>query len=84
MPGFRRASGQPPYKLRNGRQVDGTLRDETDTHVVVTTGTPAVDERIAKSDIAEWTNPVSAMPPMGLILKPREIRDVVQFLSTLE
>ena len=75
-PGFGTAS----FKLRNGRQVDGTLRDETDTHVVVTTGTPAVEERIAKSDIAERTNPVSAMPPMGLILKPREIRDVVQYL----
>ena len=79
-PGF----GTVSFKLRNGRQVDGTLRDETDTHVVVTTGTAAVEERIAKSDIAERTNAVSAMPPMGLILKPREVRDVVQYLSTLK
>jgi quinoprotein glucose dehydrogenase len=41
-------------------------------------------QRIAKTDIADRTNPVSAMPPMGLILKPREIRDLVEFLSTLK
>jgi putative heme-binding domain-containing protein len=70
--------------LRNGQRVDGTLREETDTHVVLMTGDPQVERRIAKTDIAERTNPVSAMPPFGLILKPREIRDLVAFLSVLK
>jgi quinoprotein glucose dehydrogenase len=70
--------------LRSGDVVSGTLREETDTHVVVATGDPPAPQRIAKSDIAQRTDPVSAMPPMGLILKPREIRDLVEFMSTLK
>jgi quinoprotein glucose dehydrogenase len=70
--------------LKNGTRVDGTLRDETDTHVVVMAGTPPAEQRIAKTDIAERTNPVSAMPPVGLIVKPREVRDLVAYLSTLK
>ena len=70
--------------LRNGQRVDGTLREETDTHVVLMVGDPQVERRIPKADIAERTNPVSAMPPFGAILKPREIRDLVEFLSRLK
>jgi putative membrane-bound dehydrogenase-like protein len=70
--------------LRNGQRVDGTLREETDTHVVLMVGDPQVERRISKADIAERTNPVSAMPPFGLILKPREIRDLVAFLGMLK
>ncbi|CAN5881196.1 c-type cytochrome [soil metagenome] len=79
-PGF----GVVSMTLRNGQRVDGTLREETDTHVVVLTGTPPVPQQIAKAEIAERTNPVSAMPPMGLLMKPREIRDIVEYLSTLK
>ena len=70
--------------LKNGTRVDGTLRDETDTHVVLMAGTPPAEQRIAKTDIAERTNPVSAMPPVGSIVKPREVRDLVAYLSTLK
>jgi putative heme-binding domain-containing protein len=70
--------------LKNGQRVDGTLREETETHLVLMAGTPPAERRIAKTEIAQRTDPVSAMPPMGLILKPREIRDVVEFLSMLK
>jgi putative heme-binding domain-containing protein len=70
--------------LRDGQRIDGTLRQETETEVVLAVGTPPVERRIPKSEIAQRTNPVSAMPPFGLILKPREIRDLVEFLSTLK
>jgi hypothetical protein len=38
---------------------------------------------VAKTDVATRTNAPSAMPPMNLLLTPREIRDVVEFLSSL-
>ena len=78
-------------RLRHGRhhpaqrpRIVGMLREETPTHVVIMEGTPPVERRIAKSEIAERSNPVSPMPPYGLILKPREIRDIVEFLSVLK
>jgi putative heme-binding domain-containing protein len=79
-PGF----GTVAVTLKNGQRVDGTLREETPTHLVLVAGTPPVEQRIAKTEIAERTNPVSAMPPFGLILKPGEIRDLVEFLSYLK
>jgi putative heme-binding domain-containing protein len=79
-PGF----GTVSVTLRKGDRIVGTLRDETATHVILLEGTPPVERRIPKADIAERSNPVSAMPPFGLILKPREIRDIVEFLSTLK
>jgi putative membrane-bound dehydrogenase-like protein len=69
--------------LKNGTRVDGTLRDETATDVVVVAGTPPAERRIAKTEIAERSNPVSAMPPIGLIVRPRDVRDLVAYLSTL-
>lgn len=78
-PGF----GTVGITLKNGDRVDGTLKEETDREVVVLTGTPVTARRLAKADIAERTDPVSAMPPLGLILKPREVRDLVEFLSGL-
>jgi putative heme-binding domain-containing protein len=78
-PGF----GAVGVTLKNGDRLDGTLKDETDTEIVVMTGTPATPRRLKKSDIAERTDPVSAMPPLGLLLKPREVRDLIEFLSGL-
>ncbi len=78
-PGF----GMVGITLNNGDRIDGTVREETETEVVVLTGAPAVQRRVKKTDIAERTDPVSAMPPLGLILKPREVRDLVEFLSGL-
>ena len=78
-PGF----GTVGITLKNGKRVDGTLREETATEVVVVAGTPPAEQRLAKSEIAERTNPVSAMPPVGLIVKPREVRDLVAYLATL-
>ena len=76
-PGF----GTVSVTLKSGEKIDGTLRSESDTEVVLSTGTPPAERKIAKADIASRTDPVSAMPPLGLILKPREVRDLVEFLA---
>jgi putative membrane-bound dehydrogenase-like protein len=78
-PGF----GTVGLTLKDGTRVDGTLKEETDAEVVVLVGSPAETRRLRKADIAERTDPVSAMPPLGLVLKPREVRDLVEFLSGL-
>ena len=51
-------------------------------HIVIDAG-PA-PRRIMKTDIARRTNGPSAMPPMGSVLTRREIRDVIEYLSTLK
>lgn len=76
--------GTVSVTLKGGEQVSGTLRAETDAHVVLMVGTPPVERRIPKAEIADRTNAVSAMPPFGLILPPRDIRDLVEFLSNLK
>jgi quinoprotein glucose dehydrogenase len=39
--------------------------------------------RIKKADIVSQSKPISAMVPMGSILTKEEIRDIIEFLSTL-
>ena len=39
---------------------------------------------IQRGEIATQTPPISVMPPMLGILKPRELRDVVAYLSGLK
>lgn len=77
-PGF----GPVQLTLKNGQGFFGTLREETETHIVVDAGT--TPRRIVKMDIAKRTNGPSAMPAMGTVLTRRELRDVVEYLSTLK
>lgn len=77
-PGF----GPVQLTLKGGKRVFGTLVDEGDSFIMVDAG--AGPTRIVKSDITLRTNGPSAMPAMGSILTRREIRDVVEYLSTLK
>jgi len=76
-PGF----GAVQVTLKNGQAVFGTLREETNAYIVVDAGTA---RRIMKTDVARRTNGPSAMPPMGSVLTRREIRDVIEYLSSLK
>lgn len=77
-PGF----GPVQVTLKNGKRTFGTLLEETDAFLMVDAGSgPA---RILKTDIANRVNGPSAMPAMGSLLTRREIRDVVEYLSTLK
>ncbi len=77
-PGF----GPVQLTLKNGQRFFGTLKEETDEYIVVDAGSEP--KRIVKTDIAQRTNGPSAMPAMGSILTRREIRDIVEYLSTLK
>ncbi|MEX2639739.1 MAG: HEAT repeat domain-containing protein [Balneolales bacterium] len=68
--------------LNDDDVVRGVLQDETASEItVLTSGREQVKVKLA--DIAERDNSPSAMPPMGGLLSKRELRDVVEYLTTL-
>ena len=69
--------------LKDTSAVTGTLARETPTAVTVRQ-LDGTMRTVARADIVNQTPPVSIMPPMGTILQPREIRDVVAYLSSLK
>jgi quinoprotein glucose dehydrogenase len=69
--------------LADGTVVAGVLKSENDKEVIVITA-DAVQVAVAVADIEDRAAGVSAMPgDLSTKLTPREIRDVVEFLSTL-
>jgi quinoprotein glucose dehydrogenase len=69
--------------LKNGQTAGGLLRSESAAELVVVT--PDNKEmKIAVKDIATRTPLISAMPPMAFLLKPAEVRDVIEYLATLK
>ena len=63
--------------------VSGTLRGESAKEVVVRTP-EGKDVKIPVGEIQQRTPVVSLMPPMSQILKKHEIRDVLEYLTTLK
>jgi quinoprotein glucose dehydrogenase len=76
-PGF----GPVFVTLKNGKKYFGTLKEETPAFIVVDVNG---DQKVMKTDIVARTNGPSAMPVMTQHLTRREIRDVVEYLSTLK
>jgi quinoprotein glucose dehydrogenase len=69
--------------LKSGRKLDGVLKEESAAAVTIELAAGAT-ERVNVAEIATRSNAVSAMPPMGALLAPREIRDVLEFLTGLQ
>ncbi len=84
MPGAKVASGfgVVSITLINGKSTGGILLAETPEHVDIDMGEKI--SRVKRADIKEMTPPISAMPPMTALLKPREARDLVAWLSSLD
>ncbi len=78
-PGF----GSVSLTLKDGQKVSGILLEENDKELLLKTN-EAEPLHIATERISERSNSPSSMPPMGLLLSQREIRDLVEFLSRLE
>jgi putative heme-binding domain-containing protein len=78
-PGF----GTVAITLKNGQVLAGVLKsEEGGTLTLIAPDGQTVTAKAA--DVALRTQPISAMPPMAGILSPREMRDVVEFLSSLK
>jgi quinoprotein glucose dehydrogenase len=78
-PGF----GTVTLEMKDGKKLNGILQQEKPTDLILKIGDKQ-DTVIRKDMVAKRTNGGSSMPPMGLILSKREIRDLVSFLSTLK
>jgi len=78
-PGF----GNVNVVLTDGQEVSGLLLVENEKEIQLKTN-EAEPLKIALSRIKTRVNAPSSMPPMGSLLSKREIRDVVEFLSSLK
>lgn len=65
--------------LKGGKTVSGLVLSDTADHADLDSSGKVL--RVRKSDVDSMLPPVSAMPPMGAILSPAELRDVVAWLG---
>jgi hypothetical protein len=68
---------------KDGTRASGLCLDSSTAGVTLEVGR-AAPLVIPRSEIASETRPVSGMPPMGLGLPPRALRDVIAYVLTLE
>ncbi len=78
-PGF----GSVTLLLTDGTSVGGQIKAEKDGLIELLTPQGST-LKIKTADVEERSQPTSAMPPMDKVLTLREIRDVVEYLSTLK
>ena len=69
-------------KLKDGRDVSGAIVKATDEHYEIKSADGKVS-RVSRKELASVTL-TSQMPPAGAILRPSEIRDVIEFLGRLK
>ncbi len=75
--------GNTNFVLTDGQEVSGSIISETDELVQLKTN-DAEPLRIPVSRIKSRENLPSGMPPMGSLMSKREIRNVVEYLSSLK
>jgi len=67
---------------QSGETIRGIFQDETNTHLSLTSGGELI--RIPKQEIVSREQSPSAMPAMGELLTRNQIRDLVEYISTLK
>jgi putative membrane-bound dehydrogenase-like protein len=75
--------GSISLTLKNGTSIVGQFRKEKNGTVEVADPEGKVT-KVKIADIKERSPVVSTMPPVGLILNKREVRDLIEYLSTLK
>ena len=73
--------GTVTLRLKNGETVHGLLSRETENQIIVTRDGQGT--MIDKSEIVQRSNSPSGMPAVGNVLSRGEIRDLVEYLSSL-
>lgn len=68
--------------LKDGKSIGGQFRGEKDGTLEIR-DLEGKSRKIKADQIKERSDVISTMPPMGAILKKREIRDIIAYLSTL-
>lgn len=72
--------GTVVFTLKNGTVLAGTLRSEEAGKITVVTPDNKA-QTINAADVVGRTPAISAMPPMGAILTPMQVRDLVEYLA---
>ena len=68
--------------LEDGKVISGTVTSESETTLVLRTSDGKTRD-IQVSEIEQRVKPQSPMPPVGDVLTLRELRDVIEYLTTL-
>lgn len=74
--------GNVTIELNDGTTVQGRLDAETEANIVITNSNTGQQE-YAKNDIIDKRYSPSGMPDMSIVLSRSEIRDIVEYLTTL-
>ncbi|WP_254506957.1 PVC-type heme-binding CxxCH protein [Anatilimnocola floriformis] len=75
--------GSVTLQMNDGTSVAGQIKFEKDGVIELLTPQGST-LKLKAADVEERSQPTSAMPPMDKVLTLREIRDVVEYLSTLK
>jgi len=79
-PGF----GLMTLNLKSGESLAGLFMQDDPTNGIKLKMADGKAKFFKHTDIASKTDPISGMPPMELLLKPHEIRDLVAYLASLQ
>ena len=70
------------FTLEDGSAVAGTPLEETPTTLSMRTPSGSI-EKVDKSRIKDRSAAISPMPPLGLTLTKKDVRDLMAYLQTL-
>ncbi len=85
VPGY----GLTMVTLKDGSSAGGNLLEETPQHIVIKSPDPidstkSIEREILLSEIKDRQPPISAMPPVGLLMSKYQLRDLIAYLKSLK